>query len=544
MHILAAGQKFERYSILRQLGQGGAGISYEAQDDRLKIKVVLKLIHPWAELSYAARRQFFRDMQVLSVLIHPCLAPVLNYGEVAGQLYVVRRYSDKGSLLGSEGRLWFNPPLTRKDAFTYTYQLSQALHLVHSYGYVHGALAFSNILISEQPRADADSTENAPLLLSDASLAQFVRHFGRSQSGILPMTAAPEQFAGQITPASDQYALAILLFVWLTGHPPFTGAPTEIERRKRSEVIPTLQAGLTAAQEDIIRRALSAKQEARYPSILAFAEALINSLSPAQSQKDRTETIEADKAQKDVDHDSAQRILEQIAKATAEEQELPAEPLPPMAPDIPQPGQAPQPIPEPQPAPVEPSVTPPTPQPEADPVVIPTPAPDIAQPIPEQTPFPPTTEPIQPQPNPEREVEPPTQELARRYTEPLAHPAQTDLVPTPYLIITSSFPREPRKIPLQKDEVTLGRAGSSDILLDEDILTSRHHAHIKREDENYVIYDKRSTHGVLVNEQKLEEGIGHSLKEGDSIQIGDYHLLFSFQLTEDTDTARIEHAVL
>lgn len=538
MHILEAGQKFERYSILRQLGQGSAGVSYEAQDSRLKNTVVLKLVHPWSELSHAARRQFFRDMQVLSVLVHPCLATVLNYGEVAGQLYVIRRYSNNGSLLGNEGRLWFNPPLNMKDAFTYTYQLSQALHLIHSYDYVHGALTFSNILISEQPQAEAES---APLLLSDAGLAQFVRRFGQSQQDRLPMTAAPEQFEGQTTPASDQYALAILLSVWLTGRPPFAGTPAEIERLKRSGAIPVLQARLTVEQEGIIRRALNAKQEARYPSILAFTEALMNSLPSAPSQEERTETIELNRQQEEDEQELTQQEPEQIVRA--EEQKQPAEPLPAIEPDILQPRPAPQPIPEPRPAPAEP--TPPAPRPEVEPVVIPPPpAPDIAQPIPEQTPFSPTTEPIQPQPDPGWKAEQPTQEIARRYTEPLAHPIQTDVVPTPYLIITSSFPREPRKIPIQKDEVTLGRAGSSDILLDEDTLTSRHHAHIKREGENYVIYDKRSTHGVIVNEQKLEEGIGHSLQEGDSIQIGDYSLLFSFQLTEDTDAARIEHALL
>lgn len=525
MYILEAGQRFERYHIIRQLGQGGAGVSYESEDSKLKGKVVLKLIHPWSELSYMARRQFFRDMQVLSVLTHTSLAAVLNYGEVAGQLYIVRRYINNGSLLGNEGRIWFNPPINSNHAFTYIYQLSQALQLVHSYNYVHGALTFSNILISEQPRAKAD---NVPLLLSDVGMAQFVRRFGQPQQRMLPMTAAPEQFKGQGTPASDQYALAILLSVWLTGRPPFAGSPAEIEQLKRIGVVPALHAGLTGEQEGIIRRALSPKQEARYPSILAFAEALMASLQTVQPRIARVESIETDRHQEEA--------MPAALKRTSSTEEQPAPPQPPIGPDIPQP--APQPIPEPQP---EPAQVPP-PEPEVEPVIIPTPAPDIAQPIPEQTPFPPG--PVQPQPTPEREVEPPSRKIKNRYTEPLSHTAEVDVVPTAYLIITSPSPREPRKIPLLKNEINLGRAGSSDILLDEDTITSRHHAQIKREGEDYVIYDKRSTYGVTVNEQKLEEGIGHALKEGDHIQIGDYNLLFSFQLTRDTDEARIEHALL
>ena len=527
MYTLEAGQKFERYHIIRQLGQGGAGVSYEAEDSKLKGKVVLKLIHPWSELSYTARRQFFRDMQVLSVLTHTSLAAVLNYGEVARQLYIVRQYINNGSLLGNEGRAWFNPPIDTNHAFAYIYQLSQALQLIHSYNYTHGALTFSNILISEQPRAEAD---NAPLLLSDAGLAQFVRRFGQPQQRMLPMTAAPEQFKGQVTPASDQYALATLLSVWLTGRPPFAGSPAEIEQLKHFGVVPARHAGLTGEQEGIIRRALSPKQEARYPSILAFAEALMASLQPVQPQIARAESIETDRQQEE----AVPTALKQISRT----EERPTPPQPPIEPDIPPP--APPPIPEPQP---EPTQVPPTPpEPEVEPVIIPTPAPDIAQPIPEQTPFPP--EPVQPQPTPEREVESPSREIKNRYTEPLSHTAEVDVVPTAYLIITSPFPREPRKIPLLKDEINLGRAGSSDILLDEDTITSRHHAQIKREGDDYIIYDKRSTYGVTVNEQKLEESKGQALKEGDHIQIGDYSLLFSFQLTRDTDEARIEHALL
>ncbi len=529
MYILEAGQKFERYHIIRRLGQGGAGVSYEAADGKLKDKVVLKLIHPWSELSYAVRRQFFRDMQVLSVLAHTCLAAVLNYGEFAGKLYVVRRYTNKGSLLGNEGRVEFSPPLVIRDAFIYTYQLSQALHLIHSYDHVHGALTFSNILISE--RAEVDS---APLLLSDAGLAQFVRRFGQPQQSMLPMTAAPEQFKGQVTPASDQYALAILLSVWLTGRLPFAGPPAEIERLKSAGVIPALRSGLTGEQEGVIRRALNTKQEARYPSILAFAEALMASLQTPQLQTEKVEIINGQQQESEKPAESA---LKQIARAATEEQEQP--PSPQVEPDIPQPQPAPQPIPEPQPEPAAPPA-PPAPQPEVEPVIIPTPAPDIAQPIPEQTPFPP--EPIQPQPTSEGDM--PAEEIKSRYTEPLSYTTDIAVVPTAYLIITSPFPREPRKLPLLKDEVNLGRAGSSDILLDEDTITSRHHAQIKREGEQYVIYDKRSMYGVTVNGQKLEENVGQVLKEGDSIQIGDYSLLFSFQLIQDTDEARIEHALL
>jgi len=62
MFALAVGQKFERYRVIRLLGSGLSGTTYEAEDIMLHRKVALKLIHPWSILPDSARRQFFRDM--------------------------------------------------------------------------------------------------------------------------------------------------------------------------------------------------------------------------------------------------------------------------------------------------------------------------------------------------------------------------------------------------------------------------------------------------------------------------------------------------
>ncbi len=101
MPTFEAGQIFDRYRIVRWLGSGVSGESYEADDSILLRKVTLKLIHPQETLPDSARRQFFREMQGISVLSHPYIASVLDYGEINGRLYVARRYVSNGSLLGA-----------------------------------------------------------------------------------------------------------------------------------------------------------------------------------------------------------------------------------------------------------------------------------------------------------------------------------------------------------------------------------------------------------------------------------------------------------
>src|SRR5690242_1874539 len=107
MPALELDQSFERYRIIQWLGIGVSGESYEAEDTMLHRRVTLKLIHPTSTLPDAARRQFFREMQGVSILNHPYLTQVLDYGELDGKLYVARRFVTSGSLLGYNGRLWF-----------------------------------------------------------------------------------------------------------------------------------------------------------------------------------------------------------------------------------------------------------------------------------------------------------------------------------------------------------------------------------------------------------------------------------------------------
>jgi serine/threonine protein kinase len=280
--MLEEEQKFDRYRINRWLCNGVSGESYEAEDTLLLRKVTLKLIHPWAILPDSARRQFFREMQGISRLKHPYLASVLDYGEFKGKLYIARRFVSSGSLLSPEGRMWFKPPLTVEDAFHYACQLAQVLHYIHVQGYLHGSLTLANTLILRSSNSEHDP-DFAPFLLADVGLANFVRRFGQPLKSLLPITASPEQLGKRVTPTSDQFALAVMLYLWLTGRPPYLGSPEEIEHQKLSETIVPLtffNQTVTSAQEQAIRRALSVYPDERYPSMLAFSHALMAALTP------------------------------------------------------------------------------------------------------------------------------------------------------------------------------------------------------------------------------------------------------------------------
>lgn len=438
MAILVEGQRVEQYRIVRYLGRGIAGESYEVEDTRLQRKATLKRLHPWGRLPEMARRQFFREMQGISTLNHPTIATVLDYGETDNTLYIVRRYVSPGSLLGNEGRIWFSPPLPVATALQYTYQLAQGLQYIHNQGYLHGSLTFSNILVLRSSNS-YNETDFTPFLLADIGTAHFIRRFGQLRSPLQPITAAPEQFGGYTTPASDQYALAVLLYFWLTGHLPFIGTPEEVEQLKLTETITSprqFNPELTIQQEGTLRRALSVYPDERYPSILAFTSALQASMN--------TPLIST----------SATTSLSRSPSA-----HLPETPIPISTDE-------------------------------------------------------PLTQPIESQ---EEWHEIGAEEDAEKANQ---------VAQTPMLCIVHSALLPGTIFTLNQETVTLGRAGSSDILLDLDDNVSRHHALLRREGSSYFIADQRSTLGVFVNGKQLADDEEYNLQDGDEISIGTYKLIF------------------
>src|SRR5206468_558308 len=81
------------------------------------------------------------------------------------------------------------------------------------------------------------------------------------------------------------------------------------------------------------------------------------------------------------------------------------------------------------------------------------------------------------------------------------------------------YTQEPNMVELHGEEITIGRAGSSDILLDRDDLTSRHHALLKCDNDHFLIFDRRSANCVQVNGLPIQSEKGYPLIDGDHITI-------------------------
>jgi len=93
--------------------------------------------------------------------------------------------------------------------------------------------------------------------------------------------------------------------------------------------------------------------------------------------------------------------------------------------------------------------------------------------------------------------------------------------PLGWLVMTKG-PQAGREFRLNLDETTLGRAAENDILLD-DPTVSRYHAKVRREEEDFYLYDMAATNPTLVNGQAITR---HLLQEGDQVEIGEMVFVF------------------
>lgn len=118
-------------------------------------------------------------------------------------------------------------------------------------------------------------------------------------------------------------------------------------------------------------------------------------------------------------------------------------------------------------------------------------------------------------------------QATRRPDSAGAAPASGDNIEQPARFILRSESGEVlQEYPLDKSEVVVGRAPSSDILLSKDKLTSRRHATIRYENGQYLLRDERSANGTFVNGQQIEEGVPRILQDGDHVGIGEHELIF------------------
>src|SRR6478672_6733079 len=259
----------DRYTLGRELGQGGMATVYLAHDLRHDRDVALKVLRPEISAAMGADR-FLREIKLAAGLTHAHILPVFDSGEAGGLLYYVMPSMEGRSL---RERLDRERQLSLPESLRITREVASALDYAHRHNVVHRDIKPENILLHDGAAMVADFGIGKVLSAGGRSLTQTGLAIGT------PAYMSPEQSAGELTTdgRSDLYSLGCVLYEMLTGEPPFTGVSAQAIIAKRFlSPIPKVRTtrDVPEAVDAAGSRALARTPVDRYPTAAVFAEVL------------------------------------------------------------------------------------------------------------------------------------------------------------------------------------------------------------------------------------------------------------------------------
>jgi serine/threonine protein kinase/formylglycine-generating enzyme required for sulfatase activity len=211
-----------RYKILRPLGAGGMGSVYLAEDTRLGRKVALKVAHLDHSSGQEILERFEREARLLAAIDHPNLCEIYDSGEIDGVYYISMAHVEGQSLdklIAGKG------PLPMRQVAAIGVKLALAMQEVHDKGITHRDIKPSNIMMKRSEKGYKPVIVDFGLARNEGNQDKALTR----QDQILgtPFYMAPEQVRGKPCPASDIYALGVILYELLAGQRPFDG-PTPL----------------------------------------------------------------------------------------------------------------------------------------------------------------------------------------------------------------------------------------------------------------------------------------------------------------------------
>ncbi len=207
------GRTISHYKILEELGKGGMGVVYKAEDTKLKRTVALKFLSPTLTADSEARHRIAREAQAAAGLSHPNICTIHEIGETEDQIFISMEYVEGENLKDRIG----SGPMKLREIIDIATQVAQGLHEAHDKGIVHRDIKSANIMVTPKGRAKimdfglARSSTQTRLTKDHTTLGTF--HY-----------MSPEQTQGEdVDYRTDIWSLGVVLYEMTVGQLPFRG---------------------------------------------------------------------------------------------------------------------------------------------------------------------------------------------------------------------------------------------------------------------------------------------------------------------------------
>jgi serine/threonine-protein kinase len=273
--------RINHYRIRGSLGQGGMGVVYLAEDERLGRNVALKVLRDNSP-DQSARLRLVREARIAAGVSHPLICQVFELGEWNDQPFIAMELIDGEPL---SARL-SNGALPAADALRIAVAVVEALGVLHRRGIIHRDLKPSNVFVTESGVKVLDFGLARPVVAAQEETEAAI-----TQTGLFlgtPRYAAPEQLLGdELDERADLFSAGVMLFEMLAGRLPFSGKTVAAIAQSVLHDTPPVLTGSPAisAADRILHRTLSKKREERYPTAEALLADLRGALQLAASDQ-------------------------------------------------------------------------------------------------------------------------------------------------------------------------------------------------------------------------------------------------------------------
>jgi hypothetical protein len=261
--------KIGPFQVVRELGQGGAGVVYEVVDPLTGRALALKLLHDEGADPHALER-FQREAELLARVHHRSVVRVHKTGRLREGTYLLEELVPGETLKAVCAR----GPVEPRRAAAVVRELADALVAVHAAGVLHRDLKPGNVLLQE---------DGIPVLL-DFGVARDTTAERLTRTGVVigsPVYMSPEQADGvrstELDGRVDVYGLGTILYELLTGQAPFAGESLQVLRQIIKVDPPwpaSLRRDVPAALDAVVRKAMSKVPADRYPDAAALRDDL------------------------------------------------------------------------------------------------------------------------------------------------------------------------------------------------------------------------------------------------------------------------------
>jgi TolB-like protein/tetratricopeptide (TPR) repeat protein len=250
-----------RYKIIEELGRGGMGVVYKAEDTKLKRTVALKFLPP--ELTHIpdVKDRFMREAQAAAALDHPNICTVYELDEAEEKTFISMAYMEGQSLR----KKLESGPLELDEALRIALQVAQGLQMAHKNGVVHRDIKSANIMVTEDMQAK----------IMDFGLARMTGGTLITQEGTAMGTIAymsPEQAQGEeVDHRTDIWSLGVVLYEMFGGQLPFVGEQDQAVvysiLNRKPKPITDLRSEIPVSIGQVVDKALEKNPDERYQQI-------------------------------------------------------------------------------------------------------------------------------------------------------------------------------------------------------------------------------------------------------------------------------------